>query len=70
MHTLGFSRFSKYYDEKSSGYYDPALPVSQSNMPTVLDEHSIAYKFAKMLETMDQEGRIEQIYNHYRLEVE
>ena len=67
VHTLGFSRFSAYYADKPNVHFAPRRTINQENMPTALKEDSIAYQFARMLERMDTEGRIKQIYDRYRL---
>ena len=67
VQALGFSRFSGYYADKPNVHFDPRRMVSPKNIPTVLKEDSIACKFAKMLDKMDQEGHIKQIYDRYRL---
>ena len=70
IHTLGFSRASPYFTEKNNDAFDPRIPISEKNSPTVADENSVVYRFAKALEQMEDEGFIRHIYDRYRKRVE
>ncbi len=67
-HTFGFSIFSKYSKIKNNRNFNPFKPVSRTNIPNVLDENSIAYKFSESLNKMYKDGEIENIYKKYRIE--
>jgi len=66
-HTLGFSRFSPYASDKYNPLFDASLPISEKNLPTILDSKSVAGRFAQSLQEMEEDGTIETIYDRYRI---
>mgnify|MGYP000220371541 CR=1 FL=1 len=62
---LGFSRTSKYFKETINPKFDEKEAISINNIPTEISKKSIAYRFAKILNDMKENGEIDLILNKY-----
>ena len=58
---LGFARASKYYAERLNPEYERSRPLASGNLPTVIDERSVAGQLRQALKEMEARGEIRRI---------
>ncbi len=58
---LGFARASKYYAERLNPEYERSRPLAPGNLPTVIDERSVAGQLRQALKEMEARGEIRRI---------
>lgn len=65
MMTLGFSRFSPYFEADKNPAYDASREAGIDNDPAVLTKGSVPYKMQQALKEMIADGEIDAIYHSY-----
>jgi len=62
---LAFSRKSSHYQEIPNSTFDQLKPVNVDNFPVIVKQGTIAYQLQEVLNTMKNNGIIEQLYEKY-----
>ena len=58
---LGFARASRHYAERQNPAYERTRPLSPGNLPTMIDEGSVAGQLRRVLQGMEARGEIRRI---------
>ncbi|MDP2560194.1 ABC transporter substrate-binding protein [Psychrobium sp. 1_MG-2023] len=59
---LGFSRESKYFEERPNPNYDPSALISPQNFPSTIKVGTIAHQLQQALNQLEMAGESQQLY--------